>query len=132
MSFLEARAGTGRNRNVLMDEIRDHYSNGKWHGTDAIAKRLDRDEGEIERTLAAAASRGSRRYKIERRRRGRDHQYRVFPMEQTVSSVELTEKLGPLIIELKAEGRKNMATIAITAIARIAAEMQQMLEEWTR
>lgn len=128
----EQRAGTGRNRNALMDLVREHYSNGKWHATDAIAKRLGKEQDEVERVLAAATSRGARRYKIERRRRGRDFQYRIFSMEKTVSTVELTEKLCPLILDLKAEGSKNMATIAITRIAKIAAELQQMIDEWTK
>lgn len=128
----EQRAGTGRNRNALMDLVREHYSNGKWHATDAIAKRLGKEQEEVERVLAAATSRGARRYKIERRRRGRDFQYRIFSMEKTVSTVELTEKLCPLILDLKAEGSKNMATIAITRIAKIAAELQQMIDEWTK
>lgn len=132
MMVTERRAGTGRNRNALMDLVREHYSNGKWHATDAIAKRLGKEQDEIERVMAAATSRGARRYKIERRRRGRDFQYRIFSMEKTVSTVELTEKLGPLILDLKAEGSKNMATIAITRIAKIAAELQQMIDEWTR
>lgn len=132
MITAQDRAGTGRNRNVLMDEIREHYSNGKWHGTDVIAKRLDKEQDQVERVLAASTSRGSRKYKVERRRRGRDYQYRIFPLEKTVSSVELAEKLGPLVDQLKAQGRKNMATIAITLIAEIASEMQQMLDEWTR
>lgn len=37
MIIAQERAGPARNRNALMDEIREHYSNGKWHGTDAIA-----------------------------------------------------------------------------------------------
>ena len=126
------RTAPVKNRNALMDQIRDLYSNGKWHNTDAIANRIGRERDEVERTLAGAASRGHRRYRIERRRRGRDFQYCIYPMEKVVSTVELTEKLAPLITQLKAEGRKNMATIAIAKIADIAAEMQMMLDEWTR
>ena len=125
---------TGRvtNRNMLMDQIRGLYSNGKWHSTEAIAARIGKDKDEVERTLAGAASRGHRRYRIERRRRGRDFQYCIYPMDKTVSTVELTEKLGPIILQLKAEGRKNMATIAIAKIADIAAELQIMLDDWTK
>lgn len=122
----------GINRNALMDQIRDLYSNGKWHSTEAIANRVGKDQGEVERTLAGAASRGHRRFRIERRRRGRDFQYCIYPMDKTVSSVELSEKLGPVILQLRAEGRKNMATIAIAKIAEIAAELQVMLDDWTR
>lgn len=132
MTIAQERAGPARNRNALMDEIREHYSNGKWHGTDAIANRLDKPRDQVERVLAASTSRGSRKYKVERRRRGRDYQYRIFPMQTTVSTVELTERLGPLINQLKAEGCKNMATFAITLVAAIASEMQQMLDEWTK
>jgi transcriptional regulator with XRE-family HTH domain len=129
----EERAGPTRARNALMDQVREHYSNGKWHGTDVIANRLGRDRDDVERVLAAATSRSApSRYKIERRRRAQDYQYRIFPMANTVSTVELAEKLGPLVIKLKAEGRKNMATIAISLIALIADEMQQMLDEWTQ
>lgn len=129
----EERAGSPGRSRALIDSVREHYSNGKWHPTDVIAKRLGKEQEEIEKVLAGAASRGAgRRYKIERRRRGRDFQYRIFPMEKTVSTTELTEKLGPLILDLKAEGRKNMATIAISRIAKIAAELQQMIDEWTR
>lgn len=125
-------APRGVNRNAMMDQIRDLYSNGKWHSTEAIANRIGKDKGEVERTLAGASSRGSRRYRIERRRRGREFQYRIYPMEKTVSSVELSEKLGPIILQLRAEGRKNMATIAIPKIAEIAAELQVMLDDWTK
>lgn len=120
------------NRNALMDQIREHYSNGKWHATETIASRLKRENDEVERTLAAATSRGARRYKIERRRRGPGYQYRIFSMEKQVSSAELAEKLGPIIVQLKAQGSKNMATIAISLIASIASELQQYLDDWTQ
>lgn len=129
---VDARSPQHKNTNAIMNAIREDYSDGKWHAPDVIAKRIDQSKDDVEKTLAASVSRGTKRYKVERRRHGPGWQYRIFPTEKTVSSVELTEKLAPLIAELKAEGRKNMATIAISRIAKIAAELQEFVDDWTR
>jgi len=132
MIEVDAHTPQHTNTNTIMNAIREDYSDGKWHAPDVIAKRIDQSKDDVEKTLAASVSRGTKRYKVERRRHGPGWQYRIFPTEKTVSSVELTEKLGPLIAELKAEGRKNMATIAISRIAKIAAELQEFVDDWTR
>jgi hypothetical protein len=51
--------------------------------------------------------------------------------DKTVSAKELAEKLNPIIDALMIEGKKNIATISLSAILRQAGLLKNLLEEWT-
>jgi hypothetical protein len=43
---------------------------------------------------------------------------------------ELTTKLRPIVEGLKAEGKKNMATMVPAEVAMLAARLERLLNEW--
>ena len=45
---------------------------------------------------------------------------------------ELIEKLAPIIKELKAEGKKNMATMSPATVSHLAGKLSNLLDEWAR
>jgi hypothetical protein len=54
--------------------------------------------------------------RLGRRQVGRAFEYRIFvATTSSVSPAELAEKLGPIIKDLEAQGRKNMATADMLA-----------------
>lgn len=111
--------------------IRERFADGRWHSLGRIQSTLadfppDTIAGLLSRENAIS---GVRR---EQRRRAQDIEYRLFPREKQVSSLELSEKLGPLVKQLREQGRKNAATIAISLIASIASQLDSLLDEWTR
>jgi hypothetical protein len=120
------------NATALMIAIRERYSDGKWHPAETIARHVKKPLEHVSQLLAEKTKSHFKTYKVEARGTGANEQYRIIPTEKRIGSFELEQKLAPLIDELKAEGRKNPATIAITRIAKIAAEMQQLVTEWTQ
>ena len=56
----EARSANP-NTNVLMNAVREQFSDGKWHPVEGMARRVEKSVEDVEKTLAAAVSRGTRR-----------------------------------------------------------------------
>ena len=69
--------------------------------------------------------------KAEKKKVGQHVEYRIFRLDQTVSSSELIEKLTPILKGLEAEGAKNMATMSPGTVAYLAGQLRRLLEEWT-
>jgi hypothetical protein len=112
--------------------IREHFADAKWYPLADIADKLgEPDHAAVERTLYGMKK--DKTADVETRLRGREQhtEYRIFPREKTVSATELAEKLGPLIKDLKVEGKKNMATMVPAKVAMIADLLQRLLDEWT-
>ncbi len=109
-----------------------HFADSKWHQIETIAKEIDAPIDHVQETLEGISKNGNYNAKCERKKVGTHFQYRIFYSEKTISSNELTEKLGPIIKGLKEEGRKNMATMAPSAVAALAALLQRQLDEWTK
>jgi hypothetical protein len=65
----------------------------------------------------------------ERKRVGTSWHYRIFKPSKTVSLEELTRKLTPILEGLKIEGRKNMATMVPAVVAKLAAQLERVLQE---
>ena len=70
------------------------------------------------------------RASVETKRVGGETHYRIFQKDKTVSVEELTTKLRPIVEGLKAEGKKNMATMIPAEVAMLAARLERLLNEW--
>jgi hypothetical protein len=105
--------------------IVEQFGDGKWHSQATIAKALDTTEDHAMRKMQTY------RAKSERKRVGTSCSYRIFRKENMISSKELVEKLGPIIKGLKAEGTKNAATMSPGTVAHLAAQLRNLLDEWT-
>jgi hypothetical protein len=70
------------------------------------------------------------RARVETKRVGKETHCRIFMQNKTVSVEELITKLRPIVEGLKAEGKKNMATMVPAEVAMLAARLERLLNEW--
>jgi len=114
-------------------DVIKRFGDGEWHHVDDVIEATGKGEEDVVRALDLMVERGTYNTSAEKRRRGRNQhlEYRIFPKKKTVSSTELTTKLGPIIELLKAEGKKNMATMVPATVAMLAVKLQHLLDEWT-
>jgi hypothetical protein len=106
---------------------------GRWYPLSKIADAVDASEADTHSVLKTMCWR-SRRYSYgamaEWKRVGAERHYRIFKQEKLVSVEELTTKLRPIVEGLKAEGKKNMATMVPAEVAMLAARLERLLNEW--
>jgi len=102
---------------------------GKWYSAKTVAEDAGITERDIHSVLRTMCWRPAHGAKAERKKVG-NHHYRIFKQEKTVSVEELTTKLRPIVEGLKAEGKKNMATMVPAEVAMLAARLERLLNEW--
>jgi hypothetical protein len=110
--------------------IVEQFGDGKWHSQAIIAKALDTTEDHVATTLETMRKMQTYGAKSERKQVGASYAFRIFRKENMISSNELVDKLGPIIKGLKAEGKKNAATMSPGTVAHLAAQLQRLLDEW--
>lgn len=111
-------------------KIVEHFADHKWHSLPVIAKYLEADSDEAERSLAGMVKDGRGNAKTEIKTVGTVKHYRFFRNARMVSSTELIEKLAPIARDLEAEGRKNQVTMSVAKVAVLAAHLNKLLREW--
>ena len=110
----------------------EQFGDGEWHSLAAMIEAVEAPEEHVVETLRTMqALRGTYGARCERKKVGTSYSYRIFRQTRTISSAELKTKLTPLIKELKAEGKKNMATMSPATVAHLAGWLQKLLDEWT-
>jgi hypothetical protein len=126
---LEDRAGPPVRPRILAE-----FGDGKWHSLKTIAARIGEPEASVKQSLDLLADGQSQDVKCERKQVGTSWSYRLFPIHQdrAVGSLELAEKLGPIIGELLAEGRKRQELASPTAVARLAHQLKTLIDAWVR
>jgi hypothetical protein len=107
------------------------FADGKWHQLSKIARKIDREEDRVRRTLDGMLKKQTYGCKAEKKKVGQHFEYRIFKLDKTISSRELIEKLTPILKGLKAEGAKNMATMSPGTVAYLAGQLARLLEGWT-
>jgi hypothetical protein len=123
--------GDMRMRPKIGATIVEQFGDGKWHLQATIAKALGTTEDHVATTLETMRKMQTYGAKSERKPVGTSFAFRIFPKENTISSRELVEKLGPIIKGLKTEGKKNAATMSPGTVAHLAAQLQKLLDQWT-
>jgi hypothetical protein len=102
----------------------------QWHKPDTIAKVAGIQPEEVAGAMDSIRKYAVHGAKVEHRKVGKETHYRIFKQDKTVSTDELTEKLTPILEELEAEGKKNMATMVPAKVAMLTARIKQLLKEW--
>jgi len=103
---------------------------GKWYSAKAVAEDAGITERDVHSVLHTMCWRPQHGAKAERKKIGDQIHYRVFKQNKSVSVEELTTKLRPIVEGLKAEGKKNMATMVPAEVAMLAARLERLLNEW--
>jgi hypothetical protein len=102
----------------------------KWRNASEIAARTGLAESQVAQVIHNIQTSHQHRAKIESKRVGKQMHYRIFKKDKSVSVHELTTKLRPIVEGLKAEGKKNMATMVPAEVAMLAARLERLLNEW--
>ena len=119
-------------RPSIGEPIKEGFADGKWHRPSVIAEKIGADEAHVLDTIKGMSNNGTYGCKVERKRVGQQIEFRIFKTDKTVSLDELIEKLAPIIKELKAEGKKNMATMSPATVSHLAGKLSNLLDEWAR
>ena len=110
--------------------IKERFADGRWHPLDTIVEAVRADKEHVLATIKGMSSNGYFGCKVERKHVGANTEFRIFKKEKTISLDELIEKLRPIVEGLKAEGKKNMATMVPAEVAMLAARLERLLNEW--
>src|SRR5262245_3733334 len=102
----------------------------KWRSAREIAALCGLAETDVTRVIHNIQGSHQHRAKVETRKVGKGRQYRIFEKDKQVSVAELTTKLRPIIEGLKAEGKKNMATMVPAVVAMLAHDLEKLLDAW--
>src|ERR1700730_7634869 len=103
---------------------------GKWYSAKTVAGDAGITERDVNSVLRTMCWRPQHGAKAERKKIGNEIHYRIFKQDKAVSVEELTTKLRPIVEGLKAEGKKNMATMVPAEVAMLAARLERLLNEW--
>lgn len=128
---LMERNPTTMRRPQIGKPIMEKFADGKWHKPEKMARDLDAAEELVADTLESMRRNKNYGATCERRHVGKGFEYRIFQTEKMISSGELIEKLTPIVRDLKAEGRKNMATMSPATVGYLAGMLEKLLNEWT-
>ena len=104
--------------------------NGKWLDAGQIARRIGWNESDVPHLVHMLQSSHKHRASVETKKVGGEIHYRIFKKDKSVSVEKLTMKLRPIVEALKAEGKKNMATMVPAEVAMLAARLEHLLNEW--
>ena len=132
LKILRSGSITAARRPSIGKSIKERFADGKWHSLDTIVEAVRADKEHVLATIKGMSSNGHFGCKVERKRVGTNTEFRIFKKEKTISLDELIEKLAPIIKELKAEGKKNMATMSPATVAHLAGKLSNLLDEWAR
>jgi hypothetical protein len=121
---------TAARRPSIGKSIKEGFADGKWHRPSVIAEKIGADEAHVLDTINGMSGNGTYGCRVERKRFGQHIEFRIFKQDKAVSVEELTTKLRPIVEGLKAEGRKNMATMVPAEVAMLAARLERLLNEW--
>jgi hypothetical protein len=102
----------------------------RWRDATEIAARTGLAECDVARVIHLIQTSHKHRATVETKRVGKQTHYRIFKKDKSVSVHELTTKLRPIVEGLKAEGKKNMATMVPAEVAMLAARLERFLNEW--
>jgi hypothetical protein len=102
----------------------------RWRSAREIADHAAIAESDVARVMHVIRTTHKHRAKVETKRIGKQIHYRIFKQDKSVSVEELTTKLRPIVEGLKAEGKKNMATMVPAEVAMLAARLEHLLNEW--
>jgi len=119
-----SRAARGQG---ISNRIREHFADGKWHPLKDIAAKVEAPEADVITALRLLNK--PHYFRSERKQVGASWHYRIFKQTKMVSVEELTTKLAPILEGLKVEGRKNMATMVPAVVAKLAAQLERILQE---
>lgn len=106
------------------------FANGQWHPIADMVEQTGATETDINNLMERMRKSDTYNCSCEKKIRGGRTEYRMFRRDKTVSLGELIEKLTPIVKGLEEQGRKNYVTVSAPTVAKLAAALRKLLNEW--
>lgn len=110
----------------IMDPLLAQFADSRWYTVEAIQRKIEAPAEEIVSVLNYVDNNYKVLYVVHKKQ----DKFRISSLHKTVSVGLILEELLPIIENLKAEGRKPTAKWSPGTIARIARELELILEGW--
>jgi len=120
---------TAKGRRGLAAKILSEFGDSKWHELETIARHVEQPADSLTGVLANMACCNKAVALIENKQRGKATLYRIVKAGRSIELDVFMQDLGPIIDGLKAEGKKNVATISPGTVAYLAHQLEQLLEK---
>jgi hypothetical protein len=130
LKIMRSESIAAARRPSIGKSIKEKFADGKWHPLNTIVEGVGADKKHVLDTINGMSKNGYFGCKVERKRVGTHTEFRIFKENKRISLDELVEKLTPIIKDLKAEGRKNMATMSPATVGYLAGMLEKLVEEW--
>jgi hypothetical protein len=114
----------------LGKNIAAHFADGKWHDIQVIAKKLQTSVDDVRPVLENIRQHRSFNCSADKKEVAKTWHWRIFPLERSISTVEIAEKLAEPLKVLAEQGRANMATMSPQTVAYWTAIINSILKEW--
>jgi hypothetical protein len=116
-------------RKGLAREIISAFGDGKWHELETIANHVGEPADSLTHIIANMACCNKAVALCEKKQRGKVTLVRVVKATRSIDLAALMQDLGPILDGLKAEGKKNVATISPGTVAHLVHQLEQLLEK---
>lgn len=118
---------------AVANAIKDTSADGTWHKFSTIVTNVqavvrEATEEDVEAVLGGMLRFGTYNVFCEKKK-GVDHYRIVIGGKNKIDLVALKKELRPIIDGLKAEGRKNMATMSPPTVAHLTFQLEQLIEK---
>ncbi len=126
----EDTVARNQDRPKIGKEITEQFADGKWHDIATIAAEVCSSEDHVKGTLELMRQKRTYKHKAEHKEFGGTIKWRLFKEQELVGTDEIEKKLAEAIKALKAEGKKNMATMSPPSVLYWVGMIEKQIDEW--
>jgi len=133
-SYLEL-VPKGRRDPEVSELILDQFADGKWHYLETIVKGVGKPEEAVKTRLRFMRERGTKGVFCESRKAGRSTQYRIVKGRANPKRIivdALKQELGPLLDELRCEGKKHVAERSNARIMQLVYDIEKLIDRMAK
>lgn len=113
----------------VAEAILDEFADGKWHQLPTIVGHTKCEAEDVRAVLEGMIVRGSYGTHCERKKVGKTVAYRLVRKSgKAVALGLLIQELEPLLTQLADEGKKSMATISPSTVAKLTQQLRTAIE----
>lgn len=126
----DTRIGKSHARKTKVAEaILARFADGKWHQLPTIVGHTQFEVEDVEAVLEGMVARGNYGTHCERKKVGKTVAYRIVRKSgKAVAMGLLIQELEPLLTQLADEGKKSMATISPSTVAKLTQQLRTAIE----
>jgi len=126
---------TIKNSRQATRDIIEKFGDGKWHLLETISDFIESnqdtsvDSNDVLKKLSGMQKTNVQGCYYEKKKYGQSYQYKIIPGgSKDINMAVVTKEIQPILKELYAEGKKNMATMSPSVISHLANKLEKLLE----